>query len=879
MSPADKNLAKQYRLRAAIPKYVKFGTIAAIGVALLVVAIGFYRERSKASFRLKGEHAQLSKDVIAEVNGYERLETDNGVKKYFIRADHAKTFSDNHQELQNVYVETYGDESELTNRMSAESAIYIPEPDKNFTVYLKNKVNIETSDNLIVATNELVYTRSNEVAEAAEAITFERDNIKGKSTGAVINVKEKRLDLLRDVEIEAFDSPELAKSGVRYAKVTSGSAVFDQAAGKVAFNDGAVININSSGDNAANRITEIRSLKATGAFEPDAGKSPKLNKFELFDNVRITSTEAGKSPTNIESGYALYDRAADQFELKNGAHISTVTGDKTTDIRGTEIMFAQTAHKVSVTGNAEITQGTDQLKGNLITADLYAGNKVKEAVIRGDASARQNSPERTTLISAPELNASFAESGSMKNANAIGQSNAELIPADAKAYSRVTLASARGIGLSFRGEGLLEAMRTDGRTTINLNVPNDRADAANKRLTADVVRTTFGANGKDINRAEAVGNAELLVEPLNSSSKNYRTTVNAPRFDCDFFPTGNNAKLCVGGKKAKAVRVPTVKTADRGDQILSADQLTAKFSESSKDIDVLDASGSAKFVERDRNAIAKQMIFSQTDQTVRLRGGEPTVWDSRARAKATEIDWDTAENKSFLRGGVSTTYYSRKQMKDSTPFGASDKPVFATAEEAEFDHAAEKATYSRNARAWQENNYVRGDQLVIEQAKGLLTVNGNVQSLLYNARLKQRGKESNVPVSASAGSMVFDRQSRTLRYRTNVDIRQGTDRITAGSADVFLSETNEVSKTIAETNVVITQPGRRATGDWVQYTASDEAAIIRGNPATVNDAENGAMQSGELTVFLRENRVLSEAKPKQNTSGRTRTVYKTKPNN
>ncbi len=861
-----------------MPKYLKFGTIAAIGVALIVVAVGFYRERSKASFRLKGEHAQLSKDVIAEVNGYERLETDNGVKKYFIRADHAKTFSDNHQELQNVYVETYGEESELTNRMSAESAIYIPEADKNFTVYLKNKVHIETSDNLKVATNELVYTRSNEVAEAAEAITFERDNIKGKSTGAVINVKEKRLDLLRDVEIEAFDSPELAKSGVRYGKVNSGSAIFDQAAGKVAFNDGSVINITSTADNVA-RSTEIRSQKATGAFEPDAGKSPKLNKFELFDNVRITSTEAGKSPTNIESGYALYDRAADQFELKNGAHIATVTNDKTTDIRGSEIMFAQTAHKVSVTGNAEITQGTDQLKGNSITADLYAGNKVKEAVIRGDASARQNSRERTTLISAPELNASFAESGSMQNANAIGQSNAELIPSDPKAYTRVNLAAIRGIGLSFRGEGLLEAMRTDGRTTINLNVPNDRPDAANKRLTADVVRTTFGANGKDINKAEAVGNAELFVEPLNNGVQNYRTTVNAPRFDCDFFPTGNNAKLCVGGKKAKAVRVPTVKTEDRGDQILTADQLTAKFSEANKDIEVLDANGSAKFVELDRNAIAKQMIFSQGDQTVRLRGGEPTVWDSRARARANEIDWDTAKNKSYLRGGVSTTYYSRKQMKDSTPFGASDKPVFATAEEAEFDHAAEKATYSKNARAWQENNYVRGDRLVIEQAKGLLTVDGNVQSLLYNARLKQRGKEANVPVSASAASMVYDRQGRILRYRTNVDIRQGTDRITAGSADVFLSETNEVSKTVAETNVVITQPGRRATGDWAQYTASDEAAIIRGNPATVNDAENGAMQSGELTVYLRENRVLSETKPKQNAAGRTRTVYKTKPNN
>ena len=860
-----------------MPRYVKIGTIAALGVALLVVAIGFYRERSKASFRLKGEHAQLSKDVVAEVNGYERLETDNGIKKYYIKADHAKTFSDNHQELQNVYVETYGEESELTNKMSAESAIYIPEADKNFTVYLKNKVHIETADNLKVATEELVYTRSNEVAEASEAITFERDNIKGKSNGAVVNVKEKRLDLLRDVEIEAFDSPELAKSGVRYAKVNSGSAIFDQAVGKVAFNDGSVINITSTADNVA-RSTEIRSSRATGAFEPDAGNSPKLNKFELFDNVRIISTEAGKSPTKIESGYALYDRAADQFELKNGAHIATVASDNNTDIRGNEIMFAQTAHKVSVTGNAEITQGTDQLKGNSITADLYDGNKVKEAVIRGDATARQNGAERTMVISAPELNASFAESGSMKLATAIGASNVELIPADAKAYSRVTMASARGIGLSFRGEGLLEAMRTDGRTTINLSVPDDRPDAANKRLTADVVRTTFGANGKDISKAEAVGNAELYVEPLNSGVQNYRTTVNAPRFDCEFFPSGNNAKLCIGGKKAKAVRVPTVKADDRGEQTLTADQLTAKFSEASKDVEILDANGAAKFVELDRNAIAKQMIFSQADQTVRLRGGEPTVWDSRARAKANEIDLDTAKNKSFLRGGVSTTYYSRKQMKDSTPFGASDKPVFATAEEAEFDHAAEKATYSRNARAWQDNNYVRGDQLVIEQAKGLLTVNGNVQSLLYNARLKQRGKESSVPVSAAAASMVYDRNGRILRYRTNVDIRQGTDRITAGSADVFLSETNEVAKTVAETNVVITQPGRRATGDWAQYTASDEAAIIRGNPATVNDAANGAMQSVELTVFLRENRVLSETKTKQNTSGRTRTVYKTKPN-
>ena len=125
--------------------------------------------------------------------------------------------------------------------------------------------------------------------------------------------------------------------------------------------------------------------------------------------------------------------------------------------------------------------------------------------------------------------------------------------------------------------------------------------------------------------------------------------------------------------------------------------------------------------------------------------------------------------------------------------------------------------------------------------------------------------------------MTYDRDKRLLQYRTSVDIRQGTDRITAGSADVYLNENNEVSKTIAETNVVITQPTRRATGDWAQYIAEDETAILRGNPAVVNDAENGSSQSGQLTFSMRDNRVISEGKSKLNTSGRTRSVYKVKP--
>ena len=80
-----------------------------------------------------------------------------------------------------------------------------------------------------------------------------------------------------------------------------------------------------------------------------------------------------------------------------------------------------------------------------------------------------------------------------------------------------------------------------------------------------------------------------------------------------------------------------------------------------------------------------------------------------------------------------------------------------------------------------------------------------------------------------------------------------------------------------ENNVVVTQPNRRALGDWAQYTAENETIILRGNPARVEDSENGATQGAQLTVSMRDKRVVSDGKTQQTNTGRTRTVYKVKP--
>ncbi len=908
MPEKEPKKVKNYQLRAKMPKIFRVLTIAALCVTIAAVGIGFYLAYGRKDFRMKGLPANLSEDVVAEVSGFESRESENGKLVYYIKADKAKTFTDEHRELENVFLQVFDETGEKFDVIKAEKAIYIPDKEnsKIFTAYFAGDVDIATRNDLKVKTDNLTYKKETEIAEAEEYIEFSRENISGNSVGAIVDIKNKNLELLSNVEISAKGGGEGELAKIEQAKITAGHAYFDQTAEKIVFDKNVSINIvPNASSSEVSQPTDIRANRATAFFtnkeinkidlsgnvevyqKPKNGKwtktranraAAKINKelktLELFENVDIETTASNDKPTKIKTNYAIYTKDADKFELRNGVEIITVEDDKPTKITSNEAVYEQTNGKILLFGNAQIVQGNDLIKGDKLFAQLFPNKKLKYANAVGNAYLKQISAERTTEVSGNELNAAFNNQQQLQNVNANGSAKSVLIPAKSDEYSKVSLFAPNAIKLNFRSNGLLEKMETDGRTTILLNAPNGRADASNKKLTADTVNTFFDDGGKNLSKAQAIGNAELYVEPIRASADNYKTTINAARFDCDFFASGNNAKNCSATGGTKTVRVPTVKQNDRGNQTLIANRLNANFDAKTQDIEKFDAVGEAKFSELDRNGISEQINYTASDEFVRLRGGEPTVWDSRARAKASEIDWDTKNNRSALRGKVSTTYYSQGKTGGSTPFGAANSPVFITANDAQFDHKTEVAVYTGNARAWQDNNYVRADKLVLQQEQGRLLAEGTVQSLLYDAKREENGRETNVPVYASADKLVYFNENRLLRYEGNVDIRQSTDRIVAGVANVYLNEKNEVAQTVAEKNVVVTQPKRRASGDYAQYVAADESIVLRGNPAAVEDREQGSTRGAQLTIFLREKRVIGESKTEKTNTGRIRTVYK-----
>jgi lipopolysaccharide export system protein LptA len=383
--------------------------------------------------------------------------------------------------------------------------------------------------------------------------------------------------------------------------------------------------------------------------------------------------------------------------------------------------------------------------------------------------------------------------------------------------------------------------------------------------------------GRDLDKAEAVGNAELFVDPVIKNATADKKTLTAPRIDCDFFEAGNLARAFTATGGAKAVIEPVQKVEDRGIRTLTSQKMTALFVKETQDIDRMDAQGEAKFNENDRNGVAANISYTAADRTVRFRGGEPTVWDSRARTKGVELDSDLINQVSYSRGKTATTYYSQEQTNGATPFSKVKSPVYVVSDNGEFHSESGIAIYTGNARSWQDDNFVRADKLTIYVNQKKMDANGHVQSQVYNARRRTEGANSTVPVFATGDSMSYSDVNRTLHYESNVDIRQGTDRLTSGVADVYLSkDSSEVEKTIAQRDVVLTQPNRKGTGDWLQYTSADEVAVLKGNPARVEDAEKGSTEGGRLTVYMRDGRVVADDTRGAQSPGRIRSTHPVK---
>lgn len=630
---------------------------------------------------------------------------------------------------------------------------------------------------------------------------------------------------------------------------------------------------------------QLAETKELVTFEGDSfsGRATGLRLEVASERVHLLSNvEALIKPRGVAS--ADSDKAARKARkrarrLKRGEPPrdasradSTSRSDKGTDeatqIRAGAALLDKKQRLISFTGRVVVTQRGSEMRADRMTA-FITQNEIERIEARGNSTLQQAGRRE---ISAADIDFYLEEGNRLVHAVATGNVTATSIgPGD-----RAT-AQAQRVEVFFREDeegGAADSLIATGgvRMLLEPAANGETASTVVRELTAEQGTMRFFPDGRTIQEAEVTGGALVTVTPVRAGPKADRKSVRAASMRAAFYEEGNRLRSfnATGGVK---VEIEATVPDDHPPRVSTSRVLTAELDRETQDLKLISQEGDFKYNEADRNATAERASYDGSSEVLRLRGGRPTAWDSKAWLQADEIDYDRGRDETHARGDVRTTYYSRETTNDSAPFKGSKSPVFLTADRANARNKEGIAVYTGSARAWQDDNFIKADRIELFETEKRMVATGSVESALYSAKRREAGNASEAaPGFASADRMSYSDKERLLRYEGRVRARQGDESIQADSVEVLLKqEANEVERLMAEGNVVLTQPGRWGTGDRLSYTDEDGRAVLTGRLARIEDREQGAIMGAQLTFYSRDDKVFVH---NQDGTSRVRTAHR-----
>src|SRR5438067_4056338 len=274
-------------LRARVPAIARGLALFLLVGGVIFVGVSYYKMRHNTPFRMRSETPALSKEITGIIEGYERRMTKGDRLYLWLRAARDVSYADGHHELEQVNLQVFPPTGDKPDQITSDRAIY---DQKKGAGQFTGNVQIETHEALKVKTDSLVYHQDNEVAETSSPITFERENVSGKATGALIDDKNKRLELRNEVEVtiapEEFKDPKkkdakpLKGARAKPVNIHSAQAVFAQLTMRLTFSGGAT----------AEQEQDIMSGDTLTAILND---KKKLEKIEMRGNSYLRSMDVG----------------------------------------------------------------------------------------------------------------------------------------------------------------------------------------------------------------------------------------------------------------------------------------------------------------------------------------------------------------------------------------------------------------------------------------------------------------------------------------------------------------------------------------------------------------------------------------------------------
>jgi lipopolysaccharide export system protein LptA len=423
-------------------------------------------------------------------------------------------------------------------------------------------------------------------------------------------------------------------------------------------------------------------------------------------------------------------------------------------------------------------------------------------------------------------------------------------------------------------------------------------------LTAPVIDFTV-AHGHVLEHAVTSGAAQITISQVADANPSatqtipgQRTVVTAGKFDAQFatWEGKNHLATLHGAPDARIVS----SSPGQSDRISTSESVDAAFLPQGG-IDSITQQGNVAYTdaqqpEKRMQARAKSARYTPLDQMLVLTGS-PRVSDGAMATTAKTIRINRATGDARAEGDVKSTYSQLKEQPDGALL-ASSSPIHVTALSMTAHNTGGTALYSGNARLWQDANIIEAPSIQFDRDRRFVTAQGSpaepVQTILVQTDKAQTNKAAtervqpekspalgksgagaarlggSSPISITAAKLTYADSERRVHYEGGVVAKAADFTASAKTVDAYLlprSQTSanqslagpgQLDRLVAQEDVLILQPNRRADGQKLVYTAADDKFVLTGGPPSIFDAEQGKITGVSLTFFKRDDRVLVE---------------------
>ncbi len=594
-------------------------------------------------------------------------------------------------------------------------------------------------------------------------------------------------------------------------------------------------------------------------FNQKTGNASTQEKVE-FSIPQANGSAVGLTYVANTAILTLHSQIAVDF---HGSTPATLTATSGTIGKNPRVVLLELPRLQSASRLASADTGTLFLRSdNTLDRILASGNVRMES--QGVSSARVRSNQLELLM--------VERQNTLRSATFSGDVRVE------NSGTQPMQGNAGRVVLNFTGINVLAAVHTQGNVKLvqhqlaaKASASGHNAEAQDIEVTASVIDFLL-AGGRRLQRADTSGAAQIAIRPITPATG--QTLITAAKFQARFDDLGQLGSVH-GAPEARILS----QSPGQPDRVSTSTMLDASFHPGGG-IDSIVQQGSVAYQDAERKAWGGRASYTPADQILVL-SASPRIVDGGMTTTARTMRMNRATGEAFADGDVKSTYSDLKAQPRGALLASSD-PIHVTARSMTAHSSPAVALYTGDARLWQNANVIEAPSIEFDRNRRSVVARGSPDHSVSTMLVQAEKSGKITPVKITSARLSYTDGDRQAHFEEGVQAKGADLTMVAREMDVFLQPrdqttlsqavagTGRIDHIVAREQIVITQPGRKATGDQLVYTSSEDKFVLSGGPPSIFDAEHGKITGVSLTLFRHDDRVLVEGDKTSPTVTQTR---------